>query len=815
MTGGTIKNNTATGNGGGVDIQSGATFTMNGVNASIENNKALSTTATNGGGGVNVVGSGTEATSRATFTLTNGTISGNEGSSGGGIRIATNARVNMSGGAITSNKSTATTNGGGGVYVSTDTIASGMGFNMTGGTITGNTAVNDGGGIYTNKNSTATSVQSADYANLNIGVNAVLSGNSAGAGISGAPNNTSTHIMSTSASIGSYPLNNFDIVYRGKLNSGTASTWATLRTAVNAVPVNTPTTITITANFSAPTGTAGEPIVIPADRQITLVSSTGTNVRTLTQAQGHRHFTVNGLLFLGQNITLSGGAANNTNNSGGVEVKASGQLIMGTGSIIENCRRTINGGGIALAGTGTATGTRAAFILAGGTIRKNQAGEGGGGVDVGTNSRMTMTCGLIQNNATTDNANVGNLGGGGVRVPTASSVFEMSGGAIDNNTSARYGGGVHVGSSTGGAFTITGGAIRGNTAATAGGGVGIASSSATTPATFTMSGGTIENNTALTGGGIGTVIYGTYGPQLTMTGGTIQNNTATSIGGGVEVRSGATFTMNGANARIENNKSMSSSASSGGGGVYVSGYVSGDAASRATFILTKGTIIGNEGKTGGGVRVGINARMNMTDGIITGNKSTGTTDGGGGIFVSTDTIANSMGVNMTGGTISNNTAVKDGGAIYTNNNSTATTVPSTAYTNLNIGTTAKFSGNSAGNGASGVPDNTLGHIKAASVSIGNYPLNNYDIVYKGKLGQGPNGAPPAPGGTILDISKYDSYNSLNNFIDFFTENMLKLDSEDALDEEIADVAEIAVEVPDEEEAELSIKTVEIRWFGQK
>ncbi|MCL2445892.1 MAG: DNRLRE domain-containing protein [Oscillospiraceae bacterium] len=455
-------------------------------------------------------------------------------------------------------------------------------------------------------------------------------------------------------------------------------------------------------------------------------------VQTITQARSsQRHFIVNGSLTLGSGITLSGGTATNSNNAGGVQVNAGGNFTMNTGSIIENCRRTIIGGAVALAGSGTAVGTRATFTLAGGTIRNNSA-TNGGGVNLGANSRMTMSSGYIRNNVTTDAASTGSVGGGGVRINSATATFEMTGGTIENNTSARHGGGVHV-ATNGAAFTMRGGTIRANTAANHGGGVGM-SSSTSNRATLLLAGGTIENNTAVNGGGVGTVNISNslYGPQLTMTSGVIRNNTATTNGGGVHVAAGATFTMNGASARIENNRSTSTTATNGGGGVNLLGSGT-DAATRATFTLQNGTISGNEGRSGGGVRVATNGRMNMTGGTITNNRSTATTatGGGGGVYVSSGTIANGMGFNMTGGTISNNTAVNNGGGIFSTLHSTANPVPTTAYANLRITAAARFSGNRSRQ-AFAPPSNRLAHIATtASVSFGNYALNNHDINYTG------------------------------------------------------------------------------------
>ena len=494
----------------------------------------------------------------------------------------------------------------------------------------------------------------------------------------------------------------------------------------HANPANNHGIVIVSSDESRPTRVAlASSGNLSTNNRPSLTVSHAPTVRTITQAQqGHRHFIVHGSLTLGSGITLSGGTATNSNNSGGVEVRAGGNFTMNTGSIIENCRRTVVGGAVSLVGSGTAASTRATFTLTGGTIRNNQA-TNGGGVNLGTNSRMTMSSGLIQNNATIQVDE--ERGGGGVRVNSSSATFEMTGGTIAYNATARFGGGVRV--DAGGNLYMRGGTIRNNMAEADGGGVGVAS--ATNANTlFHISGGIIENNAASNGGGVATINNAGTRPQIMMTNGIIRGNIATSNGGGVHVARGATFTMNGANARIENNNASSGTISTGGGGVNVAGSDT-DPATRATFNLQNGTIHNNQGNSGGGIRVATNGRVNMTGGTISNNRSRSSTRGGGGVYVFSGTIAQGMGFNMTGGTISNNTAVNNGGGIFSTLYSTANPVPATAYANLHITAAARFSGNSSRR-ASAPPSNRLAHIATtASVSIGNYALNNHDINYTG------------------------------------------------------------------------------------
>ena len=196
---------------------------------------------------------------------------------------------------------------------------------MTGGSITNNTATTgDGGGIYTTRANHSPTVPATAYHNLNIGEAVLFSGNTAGNGASAPPDNRLPHIAPTTASIWHYVLNNYDINYTGRLGQPPAiDSWTALRNAVNAVPANTPTTIYITANIQAPTGTEGDAIVIPANREITIRSAAGSDW-TLTQLNNNqRHFIANGSLTLGENITLSGAAANN---AGGVRVNTGGSF---------------------------------------------------------------------------------------------------------------------------------------------------------------------------------------------------------------------------------------------------------------------------------------------------------------------------------------------------------------------------------------------------------------------------------------------------------------------------------------------------------
>ena len=168
MTGGRILGNQGSRQGGGVYVDGGATMKMSGA-AQIggsgldEGNEAPNgagvcvwgtdskldmqggsilgneTSAAGPGGGVYVAGAGSR------FDMTGGRILGNEAGDGGGVQVSAGATMNMSGTAQIGGSAPGEgnkANNGGGVYVAGDT------FHMTGGSVTGNTAIVNGMAVY-------------------------------------------------------------------------------------------------------------------------------------------------------------------------------------------------------------------------------------------------------------------------------------------------------------------------------------------------------------------------------------------------------------------------------------------------------------------------------------------------------------------------------------------------------------------------------------------------------------------------------------------------------------------------------------------
>jgi hypothetical protein len=147
MKNGLITENKTTGHGGGVRVYEGGTFTMDG--GTISKNEVDSTNSLDNGGGIRV---------RGTFTMNGGTISGNEAPSGGGVSVGDSGNgsgtFTMNDGTISGNK--AKIGHGGGVHV--DKAGT---FTKTGGTIYGNnnnnlqnTAIGNGQAVYAQSGNT-------------------------------------------------------------------------------------------------------------------------------------------------------------------------------------------------------------------------------------------------------------------------------------------------------------------------------------------------------------------------------------------------------------------------------------------------------------------------------------------------------------------------------------------------------------------------------------------------------------------------------------------------------------------------------------
>ena len=178
-------------------------------------------------------------------------------------------------------------------------------------------------------------------------------------------------------------------------------------------------------------------------------------------------------------------------------------------------------------------------------------------------------------------------------------------------------------------------------------------------------GGTISRSRVLNRGGGVMVTSG----RLTMNGGSIirnhaQDNTPAGQvgwengGGGVHLDGNSNFVMNGGVISNNTTAHMPSSIWQGGGGIFVGG--------TSTFTMNGGVISGNTASLeGGGINIGRNAQATMFGGSIMGNTAESTGRGGGGVWVSggSFTTANRSNDNVTEKIISFNKTRGHGGGI--------------------------------------------------------------------------------------------------------------------------------------------------------
>ncbi|WP_432847815.1 hypothetical protein [Treponema denticola] len=211
-----------------------------------------------------------------------------------------------------------------------------------------------------------------------------------------------------------------------------------LEAAINGATTDKPRVITVKRSFDTT-----KHFVIPYKKNIT-IKDDGTR-RTLICKEvggGHNHFEVQSggrLTFRGK-ITLKGkeSSFNHGYSQYALFVKTSGTAEIADNVIITGF---INKNSAAVY-------TNGKLIMSGGTIKSNEA-EDGGGVCIGSYAHFTMTGGTIEHNRAKN--------GGGVYM-NSGSTFEMTGGTITGNTATTNGKAVWVR----GTFDWKGGTITGN-----------------------------------------------------------------------------------------------------------------------------------------------------------------------------------------------------------------------------------------------------------------------------------------------------------------------------------------------------------------
>ena len=722
----------ADGRFGIIEIRSGGNLTLTN---SVEGVGTITGGKADLGGGVYVDEGGA-------FTMNGGTISGNTASVGGGVGVAEGGTFTMTGGTISGNS--ATWAGGVEVYGT---------FTMSGGTISGNVADNYGGGVFVDGTFTVSgspviygntdSDDTASNVYLPSGSSITVDGLSADASIGVTtdiePVVYSPVAFATGAAAGDEtrffgddPALVVDNV-NGELRLRPLMTWGLLQALLDAGG-----TVTLTDDIVATNGNAslsvtnavtldlnghsithngnGCVINVRSGGDLTLTNSLAAGV--VTGGAGGVYVEKDGT------FTMAGGtiSGNTTSDGGGVFVDSNGAFIMSGGEISGNTASKYGGG--------VYVRFYSSFTMSGGTISGNSASRSGGGVYVCNDVTFTMSGGEITGNAAAEGGGVSVFGriaisgspvvfgntnssgsannvylwartfnasglSAGTRIgvntydtPTLSSPVTIASGtsaddgayffsddpafAIKATTGVMYL--VRVPTAwdllqaqlnEGGTVTLTDDVtatardatlkvsntvtldLNGHTIDAAGH-FGVIEVCAGGDLTLTNS---VEGVGAITGGGNayeGGGVEVRKGGAFTMTGGTISGNSST-YASGVDVN--GTFTMTG--GTISNNTTTEA-----GGGVYVYD---------GTFTMSGGSITGNTAsrdvgnapaaatRDGGGVYIYGDGTFTMTGGTISGNMAD---SGGGGVYVCWGYFT------MTGGTISGNTAGDEGGGVY-------------------------------------------------------------------------------------------------------------------------------------------------------
>ena len=475
---GTISKSTITGNtsnnlGGGVSLSHGTSTVSD---TSISNNKA------NQGGGMYTDGN---------LTINNCTYDSNTASGNGG-GIISNGTVTMNSGSITNNYSG--WDGGG--------VNSHATFNFNGGAIQNNTAYWLGGNIH---------VQAVDNINNKQSVFTVTSKNPISGGKAEGSGGGGVCVYGTGAKL--------------ILNDGTSVKDNTAPTGggINGNAAIEMHNATISGNKATSNNGGGIELFSDKDGTGSFKMTSGTIENNTATCEGGG--------FHGPNFIMTGGTIQKNNAgtvAGGVLVNGTGACSMSGGTITNNTS-TYSGGGLWV-------DDNTPFTLGGGTISNNTAGGDGGGIHI-DNGNITITAGTISGNKGQWGGGINDCGtvtmkggtisgnsttskaGAGINVST-NGKLTMSGGKIQNNTSAETGGGI----CNLGTLEISSGEISGNTTKYSGGGIYNSAQGKGT----TITGGTISGNTAETYGGGG--IYIEDNSKITMTGGTIKANTVKTNG---------------------------------------------------------------------------------------------------------------------------------------------------------------------------------------------------------------------------------------------------------------------------------------------
>jgi len=314
------------------------------------------------------------------------------------------------------------------------------------------------------------------------------------------------------------------------------------------------------------------------------------------------------------------------------------------------------------ASSGSSAGNTGIVNISGGTVYAEStggtaiggggsAGSSGGAASVTISGSANVTAKSVSGTVNNQSVAAGTSIGGGTGSTAGGNVtFKMTGGTLKTGS---VGGGKKTSASNeygSGTVTIEGGTINGQF---------VLSKPASGSSSFEMTGGTI-------GGQLSGYTYmqnDGHAVWIDDTGATVTINGANAQITGCKGTNGGAIYMTGGTCKMQNG-SIVKCGNTNGGAVYMAG---------GTFNMSGGTIGGsvanaNSSTSHGGAVYMAAGTFNMTGGTISYNKTTGADTDGGGIY-----IASGGTCTIKGGTISYNTAVRNGGGFYVNPGETRTT----------------------------------------------------------------------------------------------------------------------------------------------
>ncbi|PRP66384.1 beta strand repeat-containing protein [Nonlabens agnitus] len=638
ITGGTVNNNTASNEGGGLWNGSG-TMTVSGVQ--IDSNIAVgndtSSPGAAGGGGIyneggtvnltnNTVVSNNQATgvqstgggvlnAAGTFTATDSEISGNESNrAGGGIETNGDSSIELTNTNLDGNFTGVVTGSGapgngGGLHVSGSAPVT-----ITGGTVNNNIAAKEGGGLWNNGGA------------LTINGTTISGNDARGDFVAGTP----PEIVGGGGIFSEDSMTGRVIINEGTTIDNNVATG--VQGSGGGILMATGTTLTIN-------GTEANPVTISNNKASRAGGgledwSLDANINTITNV----NFTNNSVGLDGMNFTANGGPG--------------------------------NGGAIHVTGPGDNT-------IIGGTASDNTAANEGGGFWNGSGT-MTVDGTLIdQNTASGNDETVPGAAGGGGIFNEGGTVNMVNGAVVSNNVAdgaQSTGGGVL---NAAGVFTATDSEISGNESNRAGGGIETNGDSSVELTNTNLNGNLTGATTGPGAPGNGGGLHVSGAAPVTITGGTVNNNIARKEGGGLW-NNGGLLTING--TTLSGNDAQGDFVAGmppeivGGGAIFSEDSMTG------TVVINEGTIIdgnvatGVQGSGGGilmatGTTLSINGTV--TNPVVISNNSA--SRAGGGIedwslgattatITNTNFSGNTAGISV--GTFTANGGPGNGGAIH-------------------------------------------------------------------------------------------------------------------------------------------------------